>query len=409
LMFDGFPMTRQGKAGVAIGALAGSAFVGSIIGTAALISIAPMLVKVAVKLGPSEYCLLAFFGIAMVAMIGGGRKKALKGVIMGMFGLFISFIGKDSTTGAIRYTFGIEFLEDGIPFIPACLGLFAMAQILVLAEEGGSLAGENPLVKNPWEGLKAVIKYWYSSIRGALVGMFFGAAPGIGITTASFMGYFVEKKFSKDPDSYGKGNVRGVIAPQAAANATTGGELIPALTMGIPGGPSSAMFIAALTLHGLQPGLTFFSAGGTTAYALFAGLLLTAIVFFVLGLMGTPLFARISKVPVGLLIPAIVLFTFVGSYAARNRFQDIIVTLIFAIIGYYLNRYGWPLSSMVLGLVLGTLLEGNLTRALIISKGSYGIFITRPISLGIFIIIILMFVWTYFIQPMRKRKMDMKA
>jgi putative tricarboxylic transport membrane protein len=409
ITFDGYPLTQQGKAGMALGALAGSAIFGDMMGVLALATIAPLLSNFALKIGPAEYFMLTMFGLSMVSMVGRGKGQVLKGLILGCFGLAVSFIGRDTITGAMRFTFDITYLEDGIPFIPACIGLFALAQTFALSEEDGCIAGEHVLVTKPWSGVFATLKYWYVTIRGALVGIILSIIPGIGITTASLMSYLVEQRTSKDPDSYGKGNIRGVIAPQAAANATTGGELIPALSLGIPSGPCSAIFIAALTLHGLRPGLQFFSSGGDEPYSLFAGMFLAAIVFFILGITSTPLFARVSKIPKALLVPTIVVLSFAGSFAINNMVEDLIVTAVFGVVGYFLFKYNWPVPCLVLGLILGELAESNFQRALLVSDGSYRIFVSSPLALGLFLIIVSMLLWTYVVAPLRELHKNRKS
>jgi putative tricarboxylic transport membrane protein len=410
ITFDGYPLTQQGKAGMALGALAGSAIVGDIISIIALATIAPLLSNLALQIGPGEYFMLALFGLSMISLVGKGKSQSLKGLILGCFGLVLSFIGRDVITGAIRFTSGITYLEDGIPFIPACIGLFAIAQTFILAEtEEGCIAGENVLVTKPWSGVVATLKYWYVTIRGALVGVALSIIPGIGITTASLMSYLTEQRTSKDPESYGKGNIRGVIAPQAAANATNGGELIPALSLGIPSGPCSAIFIAALTLHGLRPGLQFFSSGGDEPYSLFAGMFLAAIVFFIIGITCTPLFAHVSKIPKELLVPIIVILSFAGSFAINNRIEDLIVAAVFGVIGYFLFKYNWPVPSLILGLILGELAESNFQRALLISNGSYHIFVSSPLSLSLFLIIVAMLFWTYVVPLLREVQKSKKA
>lgn len=404
ITFDGYPLTQKGKAGLALGALAGSALIGDMLGIFALAAIAPPLSNLALQIGPAEYFMLTLFGLSMVSMLGKGGGQAIKGLILACFGLLLSFVGRDVITGAIRFGMDIPYLEDGIEFIPACIGLFAVAQTIALAEEGSCIAGENVLVNKPWQGILATLKYWYVTFRSACVGVFMSAIPGIGITTASLMSYMVEQRVSKDKDSYGKGNIRGVIAPQAAASATNGGELIPALSLGIPSGPCSAIFIAALTLHGLQPGLTFFSSAGKEAYSLYAGMFFSAIVFFILGITCTPLFSKVSKIPVALLVPTIVVLSFTGSFAIRNMVGDLIITAVFGLIGYFLFKYKWPVPSLVLGLILGELAESNFHRALMVSDGSYSIFLGSPMAIGLFLVIVFMLLWTYVVTPLRERR-----
>ncbi|HWQ40833.1 MAG TPA: tripartite tricarboxylate transporter permease, partial [Desulfosporosinus sp.] len=357
--FDGYPLTRMGRAGEALGALAGSALVGDLIGIVVLVTVAPTLANLALKIGPAEYFMLTMFGLSMVAMISKGSGQAVKGLIMGCVGLAISFIGRDVITGSQRFTFGIPYLEDGVPFICASIGLFALSQAFILSEEGGSIAGENVLVTEPWNGVLAVIKNWWVTIRSAFTGVFLAMIPGMGITTSSLLSYLIQQRTAKDSQSYGQGNIKGVIAPQAASNATTAGELIPALSLGIPSGATSAIFIAALTLHGLRPGLDFFTSGGTKVYAVFVGMILAAFVFFIIGMTCIPFFAKITKIPNAIIVPVIIVLSFVGSFALRNMVQDVIVTITFGFLGYFFTKHKWPVQCIVLGMVLGSMAENN--------------------------------------------------
>jgi len=410
IAFDGFPLTTQGKAGLALGALAGAAIVGDMIGVTALVTLSPVLSAFAMKIGPAEYFMLTMFGLSMVSMMGKGAAQAIKGLLLACFGLMVSFIGRDVITGEARYTFGIRYLENGVPFIAACIGLFALSRVFILAEEGGSIAGERPMVTKPWKGIFMAFKYWYVTIRSALVGVFLSMLPGIGITSAALLSYFGEQRLSKDPDSYGKGNVRGVIAAQAATNATTGGELIPVLSLGIPSGAPSAIFMAALTLHGLRPGLDFWSSAGDKAYTIFGGMFLAAIIFFVIGTTCTPIFSKVTKIPNALLVPTITVLCFVGTFALNGQVGDMVVCFIFGIFGYALHKFKWPIPSIVLGLILGSLAESNFQRALRISDGWYGVFLSSPFCIVIFLIIVTMLVLTYIVTPLQDaRKLRKKS
>lgn len=404
-MFDGYPMTQQGRAGEAVGAVAGSSIFGSLVGLICLVIFGNSLANVAIKLHPADYFMLAFFGLTMVALVG-GSKKAVKGLILGCLGLLLAFVGRDATTGSIRYTLGSGYLEDGLPFVPCALGLFALAQVMQLAEQGTSLAGDSPLISSPWGGVKAAFKNWACSLRGSIVGVFFAACPGIGNTTATMMAYIAETRAAKEKDreTYGKGNIRGLIAPQAAGNATVGGELIPALSLGIPGGPTSAIFLSALTLHGLEPGLNFYARGGSMAYAIMVGLFLCTWIFFILGVSVTPLLAKITKVPNELLIPLIILLSFVGCFSIRNRTSDIILAVIFSVFGYFMHKYKWPITSMILGMVLASLVENNFNRAMMLSNNSLLVFLQKPVSLVFFVAVVVVSLWTYVIGPMKKKK-----
>lgn len=391
--FDGYPLTKQGKAGMALGALTGASFVGGIIGVLALIFIAPSLAELSLKIGPAEYFMLAMFGLSMVAVAGKG--DTLKGLILGLLGLTFSFVGTDVVTGAERFTFGIEFFSDGISFISATIGLFALSQAFILAEEGGTIAGESVLVTNPLGGFVAVIKNWVTTLRSSFMGVLIGIVPGIGISTSSFLSYIVEQRVSKDSDSYGKGNIKGVIAPQAATNACVSGELIPAFSLGIPGGATAAIFLAALTIHGLKPGLDFFKSGGVMVDTVFIGMILAQLVFLFFGIACIPIFARVTKISNAILVPLIVVLSFMGAFAIRNTIEDVFLAIVFGLIGYVLFKNQWPVQCLILGMVLGEMAENNFQRALQISQGSYQIFIEKPISLTFLILIVAILAWTY--------------
>lgn len=403
IIMDGFPLTRMGKAGLALGALAGSAIVGDTVGILVLMTLSPILANYALYIGPADYFMLTMFGLSMVALIGKGKGQVVKGLLLGCLGLILAFVGRDGMTNVLRFTFGIKYLEDGIQFVPASIGLFALSRVFIMAEEGGSIAGESAAeVHKPWKGVFSVFRYWYVTLRSSLIGVILAIMPGIGISSSSLISYMVEQRTAKDHDSYGKGNIRGVIAAQAASNATTGGELIPALSLGIPSGATSALFIAALTLHGLQPGIDFFTSGGDTVYAIFIGMFLAAVVFFTVGVTASPLLAKVTKIPGALLIPIVMTLCFVGVYAINQNVTDLLVTLVFGVLGYYLHKFKFPMPGLIIGMILGKISESNFHRAMQISSGSFGTFFQRPMSLILFLIIIFMLGSTFLGAPIKK-------
>ena len=407
ITFDGYPLTRQGKAADALGALVGASFIGGLVGVAALIFIAPPIAELSLHIGPAEFFMMAIFGLSMVALAAKG--DTIKGLILGCLGLIVSFVGMDVTTGAMRFTMGSMFLEDGISVISATIGLFAISQVFILAEEGGSIAGDYALVTNPWKGILSVFKYWFVTARSAVLGVTIGIAPGIGITTASMISYVVEQRISPHPESYGKGNIRGIIAPQTATNACVSGELIPAFALGIPGGATAAIFLAALTLHGLRPGLSFFKDGGVMVDTVFVGMILAQFVFLFFGMFATPLLAKITKIKNALLVPVILVLCFVGAFAIRNEILDVVVAIVFGLIGYVLFKNKWPVQCVVLGIVLGDIAESNFHRAMQISSGSYSIFLERPLSLILLISILVILFLTYFGDTLKKAVRSKKA
>jgi putative tricarboxylic transport membrane protein len=395
LTFDGHQLTKKGKAGYALGALAGSAFVGGIIGALVLIFIAPKLANVALFMGPAQFFMLALFGLSMVATVGKGDTA--KGLILGCLGLIVTTIGTDVITGARRFNFGTDFLMDGIPFISATIGLFAMSQVFLMAESNNTIAGDYELSNDIFDGLKENLKHWATTVRSSVLGVVIGIMPGIGISIASFMGYMVEQQLAGEEErkTFGKGNVRGVLAPQAATNACVSGELIPAFSLGIPGGATSAMFLAALQLHGLRPGLTFFSSGGALVYTVFLGMILAQVVFLFLGVGFAKQFARVTKIPNAVLVAIVLILCFAGGYAIRKEILDIIICIVFGLIGYVLFKNKWPLQCFILGMVLGPIAENNFHRSLQISNGSYRIFVGDPFTIIVSVVIVAILFWTF--------------
>jgi putative tricarboxylic transport membrane protein len=399
LTFDGHPLTKKGRAGYALGALAGSSFIGGIIGVITLIFIAPKMSQVALFMGPPQFFMLALLGLSMVATVGKGDTA--KGLILGCLGLVITTIGTDVITGARRFNFGTDFLMDGIPFISATIGLFAMAQVFIMAEENKTIAGEYELSADIFEGIMENIKHFVTVIRSSILGVVIGIMPGIGISIASFMGYIVEQRFTKEEErkTYGTGNIRGVLAPQAATNACTSGELIPALALGIPGGATSAMFLAALQLHGLRPGLSFFSSGGALVYTVFLGMIFAQFVFAALGIGFAKQFAKVTKTPSAILVAVVLLLCFAGGYAIRKEMLDIIICIVFGLIGYVMFKNKWPIQCFVLGMILGPIAENNFHRSLQISNGSYKVFVSDPFTIIVFLVVIAILIMTFFGDP----------
>jgi putative tricarboxylic transport membrane protein len=402
--WDGYPMAQKGQAGVAMGISALGSFIGGIIGWVSLVAVSPLLILVALRMGPPEYFMVAVMALSLLALASGGR--VLKGLFLGGIGLLVSFIGRDPITAEARFTFGLLYLEDGLPLAPVVLGLFALSQVLVLAEAGGSIAQIREIGRVR-EGFTTALRLPGTILRGGLVGVFMGILPALGLASANIVAYFVEKRASKHPETFGQGEPRGLLAPEIAKNACIVGDLIPTFTLGIPGSSVTAIFLAAMVMHGLQPGVQFFERSGALPYTVFVGILLAQFSFFIMGLLFARYFARAVLIPNALLIPLIVMLSFVASLAMRGFVEDMIVTTLFGVIGYLLNRYRYPAACMVLGLVLGDLVEANFHRALLIGRGSYAIFFTRPISLILLLLTIGALLWPY-LKPLviRRREGD---
>jgi putative tricarboxylic transport membrane protein len=402
--WDGYPMAQKGQAGVAMGISTLGSFIGGVIGWISLVALSPLLIWAALHMGPPEYFMVALMALSLLALASGGQL--LKGLLLGAIGLLISFVGRDPITAEARFTFGLLYLEDGVPLAPVVLGLFALSQVLVLAQEGGSISQFRTIGK-VWEGFVQALRLPGTIIRAGLVGIFMGILPALGLSSANVVAYFVEKRASGHPETFGQGEPRGLLAPEIAKNACIVGDLIPTFTLGIPGSSVTAIFLAAMIMHGIQPGAEFFTRSGSLPYTVFAGILLAQISFFIMGLLFARQFAKVVLIPNALLVPMIVVLSFVASLALRGNMEDVIVTLAFGFLGYLLSVYHYPAACLVLGLVLGDLIEANFHRSLLIGRGSYWIFFTRPLSLALFLLTVAMLGWPYlkpFLFGSRKSK-----
>jgi putative tricarboxylic transport membrane protein len=389
--FDGFPMARQGKAKVALGISATSSMIGGLFGVLCLIFFAPPLSRISVMFGPSEYFLLAVFGLAITS--SSMRGSTLKGLVSSGVGLLVSFIGYDIITGRSRYTFGTLYLEDGIDFLIVVIGLFATTQILKFLSETGAISLRGRVEGKISDGIKFTLKNWPTMIKSALLGTVFGFAPGVGTTAASLVAYSQAVNASDDPDSFGKGNPMGVLAPETANNAVQGGALIPTLTLGIPGNSDSAVFLAGLMMYGLNPGRELFSAHSDILYSVFVALILSQIAFWAIGLLCTPVFAKITLIPVHVLLPLIWLTAATGTFALRNEVIDCFVAIVFGILGYAMGKFGYPTVPLLMGVILGPLAEKNFLRALMISDGAYSTFFRNYICWIIWLLIFVSLFW----------------
>lgn len=398
---DGFPMTQQGKAGAALGISLVSSTVGGIIGVIIMIVFSRPLAVLSVKMHPAEYFALAIFGLTTVASLGG--KNWAKAFVAALIGLLINTVGIDPISGVRRYTFRETQLFDGFDFIPALIGLFALSEVFTRLEEGKpkSLV-EGRLGKEVWPSLR---DYWklkrpilISSVIGTVIGIF----PGAGGSIASFLSYDAVKRTSRHPETFGKGEPEGVAAAEAADNASVGGAMVPLLTLGIPGSASTAVLIGALMIHELVPGPMLFVENAPLVYGLFASMILANGAMLGLGLLGARLWVKVTRVPPSILIPMILAVAVVGSYAVKNSFFDVAACLGFGIVGWLLRRKGYPMAPIVLGMVLGKLLEVNFRRAVIM--GGYSVFFTRPASLIMLLVSVAAFCLPFWQAHRAKKK-----
>jgi putative tricarboxylic transport membrane protein len=395
---DGYQMARQGRAGAALGMAAMASFVAGTVSVLLLMLLARPLIKVALEFGPAEYAALMLLALCTLGGLTG--ESVAKGLLMGAFGLLLGVVGSDPMTGNPRFTFGISNLLDGLEFLPVTIGLFAVAEVLLTVQ--GPLSRE--VVKTSIAGLLPTRADWWACRftipRATILGFFVGVLPGAGSTLASILAYLMEKKTSRHPERFGTGVVEGVAAPEAANNAASGGAMVPLLTLGVPGSATTAVMLGALTLYGLRPGPLLFEKNPDVVWGLIASMYIGNVMLLVLNLPLIGLWVKLLKVPSHILQPLIVVFSFTGTYAAGSSIFDLYVMLIFGVVGYLLQSRGFQVAPIVLGLILGPALETNVRRALIISRGDWGIFLQRPIAVGLLLLVAIylalpLFAWAW--------------
>lgn len=385
--FDGFPLTKQGKAGYALGASASASTFGAIFGVIVLAVLIPLGRPVVLAFSYPEYFMMAFMGIAVIAVVSLG--SIWKGLAAGAFGLLLSTIGYDPVTGSVRFTMGIEYLYDGIKIVPALIGLFAISECLDMMAKGKDLASggkvEN-VSSGVWEGIKAPFKHFGLFIRTSIIGVIIGIIPGVGGSVSNFLayGHAVSSTREKDNPHYGKGDIRGVIAPQASDTAKDGGALVPTILFGIPGSVETAVLLGALILHGLQPGPRLLLENPTVVYVMIFALVASNIFAGALGLLGAKYLAKLTFMPVNMVVPMIFALALMGSYATEGSWDDVIISLVFGVIGYAMNKFGFTRVPLVIALVLGEMFQQTFHQT--ITSMGWQAFFVRPISLGILLI-----------------------
>ncbi|WP_042860490.1 tripartite tricarboxylate transporter permease [Dickeya sp. NCPPB 3274] len=387
---DGYPMAQQGKAGVALSISAVSSFVGSSIAIVGIILFAPLLADWSLAFGPAEYFALMVFAIACLGSMM--SHNPLKSFLSALIGLSMATVGVDANTGVYRFTFDNVHLSDGIQFVVVVIGLFSVSEILLMLEQTG---GGQKLVKNTGRMLFNVregIQCVGATLRASLLGFFVGILPGAGATIASAMAWMTEKKISGNSDSFGKGDIRGVAAPEAANNASACGSFIPMLTLGVPGSGTTAVMMGALTLYNITPGPAMFTEQPDIVWGLIAAMLIGNLMLLLLNLPMIGVFTRMLAIPMWFLVPAIAAISAVGVYAVHSTTFDLLLMVGLGVFGYLLRKMHFPMSPLILGFVLGEMLEQNLRRALSISNGELSILWEGRISqtlLGMAVLILL--------------------
>lgn len=403
---DGFALSQQGRASLALNMAIYASVIGGLISGIALLVAAPQIANFALKFGAPEYFMLALFGLTIISSVSG--KSISKGLVMVGLGLLVSTVGTDLVTGDSRFAFGTSFLTAGIDLIPAIVGLFAISEIFNQVERGVKSIIGNTHFKNEKFGLRQLIPFRKTLFKSSIIGVIVGAIPGTGATISSFIGYKEARRTSKNPESYGKGNLDGIAAAESANNGTAGATLIPMMTLGIPGDSGTAILMGALIMQGLVPGPQLFTKYGDLVYAIMIGVLIINVIMFLQAKLAIRLFARVSLIPSYILLPIVLGLCLVGSYAVNNALYSVGIALVFGVVGYILQKVGYPVTPMLIAIVLGPLAESSLRQSLILSQGSFTIFFTRPISF-VFFLLCLLSVCLPYIQRKWNKNITLKS
>ncbi len=374
---DGYALAKQGLAGRAMGIATTGSVLGTLIGMFFLAFFTPLLGNMALKFGAYEFFWLALFGVIIAGTLTG--DDPLKGWIAGIFGLFIAGIGQEPQYGFERFSYGVRDLAGGIQLVPALVGAFGFAELLTAIKER-----QSPIKISAFDTvipkLRDITKYWRTILRSGLIGTGIGIVPGVGEDVAAWSSYAAAKRASSEKEQFGKGSIEGLMAAETGDNACVPGAIIPVLTLAIPGSAPAAVLMAAMIIHGVKPGPMIMIENPQFVYDVVAMMLFATIGILIYGLVLTKALVQVLRVPQNFLIPIIFVLCVVGSFAIAGRMFDVYIMLIFGLIGFGLRHFGYPMAPLVLGIVLGDLLEKNLRRALILSDGDISPFFTRPIS-----------------------------
>ena len=378
---DGHPMARNGQGGVALSISAWSSFVGSLTATIGIVLFAPLLASWALSFGPAEYFALMCFAFACIAGLMG--DSPVKALLAALIGLSMACVGLDSNSGVYRFTGGDVHLSDGIQFVVVVIGVFSISELLLMLQQHHSNTGlvtQTGRMLFNWLELKST---WWGTLRSSVVGFVVGVLPGAGATIASAMTYSMEKRLTDKAGTFGKGDIRGVAAPEAANNSAATGSFVPMLTLGVPGSGTTAVMVGALSLYNITPGPALFTQQPDLVWGLIASLFVANVILLVLNIPLVGVFTKVLSVPNWLLVPGIVAVSSVGVYAVHATTFDLVLMTVLGLVAYLLRKQGVPMAPLILGFVLGDLMEQNLRRALSISNGDAAILVESPISLGL--------------------------
>ncbi len=390
--FDGYPMAQNGNAGGALTAAFTSSFVGALFAVIVITFLSPLVAKFALKFGPPEY--FAVYLLTFCAFVGMAKGAAVKTIASMMLGFALAAIGLDTVTGQLRMTFGFTDLLKGFDFLVAVIGLFGIGEILLTLEEGLAFKGAKAAMNRRVviETWKQLPKYWVTSLRSAFVGVLMGIVPG-GATPASFMGYGLAKRFSKNGKNFGKGEIEGVIAPETSAHAAGTSALLPMMALGVPGSPTAAVLLGGLLIWGLQPGPLLFTEQKDFVWGLIASMYLGNIVGLIVVLTMVPFFAAILRIPFSIVAPVILVICSIGAYTVHSSMFDVYAMLGFGVVGYVFKKLNYPMAPLVLALVLGDRAEDAFRQSMLASQGNLAILFSKPLVATIASAALLLLLW----------------
>ena len=403
--FDGYPLAQQGRAGPALVMQAVASFIGGTVGVLLISGLAPIFSNVARRFGPPEFFMIVMIGLlALVVMLGENRRY---GVISTFIGFALATVGIDIATGNQRFTFGSAQMIGGIDFIPIAIGLFGIGELLYSIQQGlHSSGGGISQVKSDrfWPEARDWLDSRWTFVRASLLGFVMGILPGAGATIASLMAYSVEKSVSKTPERFGKGAMEGLVAPETANNAASAGAMIPLLTLGIPGSASTAVLLGAFLLWGLRPGPLLMTENPEFAWGLIASMYLGNMMLVALCIFAIPVFVALLKIPYRIIAPMVVVLCVIGTYTVHASIVETWLMLIAGVVGFFMKRFGFSPAALIVALVLGPMAEETLRQSLIISRGSFIIFVERPVSLILLLIMIALAVTVPAIKTFQARR-----
>ncbi len=398
---DGYPMAKQGRAGDALVISGVASFVGAFLATIGLMLLAPVLARVAYLFGPAEY--FALYLLAFCTLGGLASKNQAKAALASAIGLAFAMIGLDNTTGMPRFTYGNLHLMDGVDFLVAIVGLFAIAEVFFFIESHGKESAIGVKLDKVTIPVRDILHCGWTMLRCSVIGFIAGILPGAGASLGSFLAYISEKAIARDQDTFGKGNPRGIAAPEAGNNAAAGGALVPMLTLGVPGSGTTAVLLALLMTLNITPGPTLFAERPEVVWGLIASLFIANFVLLVMNVPMVKVFVKILSVPSWVLLPGVTMVSFVGIYSLSGSYFDLVMMVGFGVLGYFLRKLDVPTVPVILGILLGNAMEDNLRRAMVISDGDWTYLFSSSIAIGLWAAAILGFVAPMFLRGFLKR------